>query len=154
MRERIIARVAIPARVSLVTLGVTDLPRSTAFYRALGWPLSSSSAEGVVSFFDTKGGLLALFPEDDLAEDAGMTATHSGFRGVALAVNLESPQEVDRAFEQVRAAGGEIVKPPVPTEWGGYSGYFADPDGHLWEVAHNPAWPIGEDGRPQLPPTA
>jgi catechol 2,3-dioxygenase-like lactoylglutathione lyase family enzyme len=144
---------AVPARVSLVTLGVTDLARSTAFYEALGWRRSSASVDGVVGFFDTAGGLLALWGEDALAEDAGQeaAAAPAAFRGVALAINLESPERVDAAFEEIRSAGGEIVKPPQPTDWGGYSGYFADPDGHLWEVAHNPSWPIGADGRPQLP---
>ena len=78
-------------------------------------------------------------------------ARQAGFRGVALAINLESRDLVDACFEEVRAIGGEVVKPPHATDWGGYSGYFADPDGHLWEVAHNPSWPIGADGRPALP---
>lgn len=142
----------IPPRVSLVTLGVRDVARSTAFYQALGWPLSPASVPGVVSFFNTAGGLLGLYGHDALAEDAGLEpAPPPRFRGASLAVNLEGRAEVDRAFEQASAAGGEIVKPPKATEWGGYSGYFADPDGHLWEVAHNPAWPIGPDQRPELP---
>lgn len=143
----------IPARLSLVTLGVRDVPASTEFYLALGWPLSSASQEGAVSFFDTAGGLLALYGASELAQDATVSGepTPAGFRGVTLAVNLESEAAVDEAFEQVRAAGGRVVKPPHRVAWGGYSGYFADPDNHLWEVAHNPGWPIGNDGRPQLP---
>ncbi len=142
----------IPARVSLTTLGVRDVRASTAFYQALGWPLSSASQEGDVSFFNTAGGVLALFGRSALAEDAHLPDNEvTGFRGTSLAINLESEKLVDEAFEQVRAAGGRILKPPERVFWGGYSGYFADPDDHVWEVAHNPGWPIGEDGRPQLP---
>ena len=143
---------SIPARISLATLGVRDLAASTAFYQSLGWPLSSASVPGEVSFFNTAGGLLGLFGAADLAEDAQLPlAEGMGFRGVALAINLESPALVDDAFAEVTAAGGTVVKAPIATAWGGYSGYFADPDGHVWEVAHNPGWPIGADGRPQLP---
>lgn len=143
---------SIPARVTLATLGVRDVAASTAFYLALGWPLSSSSVPGEVSFFNTAGGLLGLFGVADLAEDARLPiAAVTGFRGVTLAINLESPALVDDAFADVTAAGGTVVKAPLATTWGGYSGYFADPDGHVWEVAHNPGWPIGPDGRPQLP---
>lgn len=144
---------SVPARVSLVTLGVVDVDRSTAFYQALGWPLSSSSVPGEVSFFRTAGGLLALFSAEELARDANLPDAPpvAGFRGVALAINLESPAEVDAAIAAAAAAGGTVLKPAVEVSWGGYSGYFADPDGHAWEVAHNPGWPIGADGRPTLP---
>jgi len=142
----------IPPRVSLVTLGVSDVARSTAFYEALGWPRSPASVEGEVSFFDTAGGLLALWGEAALAHDAQVGEPPTlGFRGVSVAINLETPEQVDEAFERVGAAGGEIVKPPERADWGGYVGYFRDPDGHLWEIAHNPGWPIGADGRPRLP---
>ena len=142
---------AVPARVSLITLGVVDLNRSTDFYRALGWPLSSASV-GTVSFFRTGGAVLALWGRDDLAADAGVDAvTTSGFRAVALAINLEAPEDVDAALRQAVAAGGRLVRPAHTGDWGGDSGYFADPDGHLWEVAYNPFWPIGLDGRPILP---
>ena len=142
----------VPARVSLVTLGVADVRRSTAFYRALGWPVSSASAEGEVTFVRTAGAVLALWSEGELAADAGASAgERSAFRGVALALNLASRDEVDEALEQMTSAGGTVVKPPVATPWGGYSGYAADPDGHLWEVAHNPGWPLGPDGLPVLP---
>jgi len=142
----------IPPRVSLVTLGVSDLARSTAFYEALGWQRSSASVEGVVSFFGAAGAILALWGHDDIAQDARVPAQPPPvFRGVALAINLETSPAVDEAFAQVQAAGGDVVKPPERTDWGGYAGYFRDPDGHLWEVAHHPGWPIGPNGTPQLP---
>jgi len=142
----------VPARVSLVTLGVRDVARSTRFYQALGWHLSSASVPGEVSFFNTAGGLLAIWGEKDLAEDAGIPAKpSSGHGGRALAINLESREEVDSALASAAAAGAQILKPGHETDWGGYTSYFADPDGHLWEVAYNPGWPIGSDGRPALP---
>jgi predicted lactoylglutathione lyase len=143
----------VPARVSLVTLGVSDVARATAFYEALGWERSPASVEGDVSFFKTAGGILALWGQDDMAQDAQLPQAVGAqtFRGVSLAINVETPADVDRAFEQVEAAGGAIVKQPQRTEWGGYIGYFRDPDGHLWEIAHNPSWPIGADGVPRLP---
>jgi len=142
----------VPARISLVTLGVADVARATAFYQALGWPLSPSSAEGEVSFFRTAGGLLGLFGAADLAADASAQAPPAtGFRGVTLAINVADPQEVDAALAAAVAAGGTLQQPARTTEWGGYSGYFADPDGHAWEVAHNPFWPLGPDGLPILP---
>jgi hypothetical protein len=137
-------------RISLVTLGVTDLARSTAFYQALGWPLSGSSQDGV-SFFRTAGALLALFPTAELAADAQLPApTGTGFRGVALAVNLGSEAEVDEAIATAAAAGATVLKQPQKVFWGGYSSYFADPDGHVWEVAYNPFWPLDEKGLPVL----
>jgi uncharacterized protein len=142
----------VPARVSLVTLGVKDVPRSTAFYVALGWPLSSASITGDVSFFKTSGGLLALWSEDSLAGDAGLPGPPSADRrGQALAINVESREEVDSALAAAVAAGATLTRAALETDWGGYNGYFADLDGHLWEVAHNPFWPIGEDDRPALP---
>jgi catechol 2,3-dioxygenase-like lactoylglutathione lyase family enzyme len=142
----------IPARLSLVTLGVKDVARSTAFYAALGWPLSSASVPGDVSFFKTAGGFLAIWGEDNLAEDAGFAApTATDRRDHALAINVESREGVDAALAVAAAAGARITRPAQATDWGGYNGYFADPDGHLWEVAHNPFWPIGADGRPILP---
>ena len=141
----------VPARVSLVTLGVADVARSTAFYVALGRHLSSASVPGEVSFFNTAGGLLAIWDDDSLAADAGVATTPGqGHRG-ALAINLESREEVDSAMVTALAAGATITRPALETDWGGYNGYFADPDGHLWEVAHNPFWPIGPDDRPTLP---
>jgi catechol 2,3-dioxygenase-like lactoylglutathione lyase family enzyme len=142
----------IPARVNVVTLGVTDLERATAFYSALGWPLSPSSVAGEVSFFGIGGCVLALFGHDALAEDAGVArAEPPGFRAVSLAVNVGTPAEVDAALAVAEAAGGRITKPGQPVFWGGYNGYFADPDGHLWEVAHNPHWPLDDAGVVHLP---
>jgi hypothetical protein len=143
---------AVPARISLVTLGVADVTTSTTFYQALGWQLSSASVLGEVSFFRTAGAILAVFGDTDLEADAGTSpSTSSGFRGVALAINCASVKEVDDAFTTVRAAGGRILREPRPTDWGGYSGYFADPDGHAFEVAHNPGFPLDDNGLPILP---
>ncbi|HEV7203666.1 MAG TPA: VOC family protein [Jatrophihabitans sp.] len=142
----------IPAAISLVTLGVADVAAATAFYQSLGFELSTNSVEGEVSFFKTAGGLLGLYGAEDLRVDANAeTSVPAGaFRGVTLAVNVASDDVVDASLQVAAAAGAAIVKPAQATEWGGYHGYFADPDGHLWEVAHNPFWPIGPDGRPQL----
>jgi len=142
-----------PAVVGLVTLGVRDVPAATAFYEALGFPKSSASVPGVVTFFRTAGGLLGLYGADDLRTDAhaDTSAVPGAFRGVTLAVNVASQQAVDDTLASAAAAGARIAKPAQPTEWGGYHGYFVDPDGHYWEVAHNPFWPLGPDGVPQLP---
>jgi uncharacterized protein len=145
---------AVPARVSLVTLGVVDVERATAFYRALGWQISPASVAGEVSFFHTDGGLLALWDLAALTAETGQTpeaTSGGGFRHTMLALNLDSPEDVDAVLEEVVAAGARIVKAPSTTEWGGYSGCFADLDGHLWEVAYNPDFPLGPDGRPALP---
>ena len=145
---------SVPAVVSLITLGVSDVAASTEFYRALGFETSSASVPGEVSFFRTAGALLGLYGADDLRQRrAGRepAAAAGGFRGVSLAVNVASNDAVDSALASAQAAGARIVKPAQATEWGGYHGYFADPDGHLWEVAHNPFWPIGAHGVPELP---
>jgi len=145
---------AVPARVSLVTLGVADVERATAFYLALGWQLSPASVAGEVSFFHTDGGLLALWDLAALTAETGQTpdtTSGQGFRHTMLALNLDSPEDVDAVLEEVVAAGARTVKAPSTTEWGGYSGCFADLDGHLWEVAYNPDFPLGPDGRPTLP---
>jgi catechol 2,3-dioxygenase-like lactoylglutathione lyase family enzyme len=144
---------SVPAVISLVTLGVRDVAASTRFYRDLGFELSSASVEGEVSFFRTAGGLLALWGADDLRRDAAAETTPEpgAFRGFSLAINVESAAAVDSALAHAVAAGAQIARPAEATEWGGYNGYFADPDGHLWEVAHNPFWPIGPNGVPQLP---
>ena len=129
-------------RISMITLGVRDLAASIAFYeKGLGLP-----REGVdenVAFFSLNGTWLGLYGHDALAEDAAVPADSSGFKGVALAHNLNSEAEVDAQLAQAEAAGATITKPAQKTFWGGYSGYFADPDGHLWEVAHNPFSWIG-----------
>jgi hypothetical protein len=142
----------IPAVVSLITLGVRDVAAATRFYTALGFPLSSASVPGEVSFFRTAGGLLAVWGAEALAVDAGVTpGAADGFRGVSLAINVASRADVDAAIETARNAGAHVLTPPRETDWGGYNAYFADPDGHAWEVAHNPFWPLGADGVPQLP---
>ncbi|MEE1821742.1 VOC family protein [Streptomyces sp. BE20] len=140
-----------PARISIVTLGVTDLDESARFYEALGWRRSSVSSPEIV-WFRTADSVLGLFPHDELAADAGVPAGgEPSFRGVTLAVHLESPAQVGAALERAAAAGATVVKPPAPTSWGGYSCYFEDPDGHLWELAHNPFFPIAEGGSLDLP---
>lgn len=143
----------VPARVSLVTLGVADVAASTAFYQALGWPLSSSSVPGVVSFFKTAGAVLALWGAEELRADAGLPpgGTTTDLRDVALAINCASREEVDDAIATAAAAGGSVLKPATTTEWGGYSGYVADLDGHAIEIAHNPGWPLDNAGLPVLP---
>jgi len=142
---------AIPARIHLVTLGVSDLARSTAFYEALGWRRSPASAEGV-SFFLTGGAILSLFGFRDLADDAHLPASdRPATGGVALAINVRSEAEVDAALADAERAGATILKPAQRVFWGGYSGYFADPDGHAWEVAYNPFFPFAADGSLDLP---
>ncbi|MDQ3812396.1 MAG: VOC family protein [Armatimonadota bacterium] len=124
-------------RISLITLGVFDLARSTAFYRdGLGLP-TTGDFEGV-TFFKLKGTWLALYPREDLAADARVSSEGSGFSGFTLAHNVQSKDEVDAVLQQAEKAGAKILKPAQDTDWGGYSGYFADPDGYLWEVAWNP----------------
>jgi hypothetical protein len=143
---------AVPARVSLITLGANDVAASTRFYQALGWPLSSASVPGEVSFFRTAGGLLAIWGIEALADDAAVDADSGRVHSSSsLAINLESREEVDAALAIAVAAGAHIAREAKATDWGGYNGYFTDPDGHLWEVAYNPFWPIGSDARPTLP---
>jgi catechol 2,3-dioxygenase-like lactoylglutathione lyase family enzyme len=135
-------------RVSLVTLGVADFARAKACYEdVLGWR-AQPSPPGVV-FFDLSGVVLALFPHADLAQDMMLAkpTLSGGYEGFTLAHNLRSTQEVDELFTHLARHGVTIVKPPQRTDWGGYSGYFADPDGHKWEVAHNPFWTVRDDGR-------
>jgi hypothetical protein len=138
-------------RLSLVTLGVADIARSRAFYEALGFRASTDSNDGV-TFFDAGGVVLALFGRAALAGDAGVDDAGSGFSGVSLAHNVASDAEVDRTLAHAVASGARLVKAGQRTFWGGYSGYYADPDGHLWEVAHNPFWPLDESGAVKLPP--
>jgi catechol 2,3-dioxygenase-like lactoylglutathione lyase family enzyme len=138
-------------RLTLVTLGVEDLDRAIAFYRdVIGW--SPASTDDGVAFFDLDGTILALWPHRDLAADSGLPHDGLGrYHGFALAHNARSREEVDAIFASLRAHGVDVAKPPVETDWGGYSGYFTDPDGHYWEVAHNPFWPLREDGRIAFP---
>jgi uncharacterized protein len=131
-------------RVSLITLGTRDLGRARRFYEALGWRTGAAPDDDVV-FFQAGDMVLALWDRERLAEDSGV-ADDGGWGGVTLALNLGSPPEVDAAIEEARAAGAEIACEPAETFWGGYSGVFVDPDGHPWEVAHNPHWTIDDDG--------
>ena len=138
-------------RVSLITLGVGDLGRSKEFYRKLGFKASSVGGDQVV--FMQAGALgLCLFPRESLACDADVPAEGSGFRAVALAHNVREKDEVDAVMAEAIGAGGEIVKPAQEASWGGRSGYFVDPDGHLWEVAWNPHFPLAPDGALTIPP--
>ncbi|MBK0400452.1 VOC family protein [Limibaculum sp. M0105] len=137
-------------RFTLVTLGVQDLEKCTRFYERLGWRRSVRAAEGV-SFFQCGGCALALYPRADLAREAGIAPGGDGFGGFAIAYNTRSRDEVDAVLKEVRSAGGEIVKPAEEAFWGGYSGYFRDPDGNLWEVAWNPGFPLDENGVVRLP---
>lgn len=143
----------VPPVISLVTLGVRDVVASTRFYEQLGFPKSSASVEGDVSFFHTAGGLLAVWGDEDLQQDAGAgdLVQPGTFRAVALAINVDSEQAVDAALAAAEQAGARIVKPAEATDWGGYQGYFTDPDEHHWEVAYNPFWPLGTNGLPRLP---
>jgi len=137
-------------RLSIITLGVTDLKRSREFYKRLGWRQSMAKSEGIV-FFQAGGMALALFPRDELAKDANVSAAGHGFAGMSLAYNARSQGEVDNVLGEAAAAGAKLLKPAQKAFWGGYSGYFSDPDGFLWEVAWNPFFPIAEDGSLKLP---
>lgn len=139
------------SRITMITLGVADVAVSTAFYQRLGFRRSLASNDNV-TFFHMNGTVLGLFGRDALAADAGREPTaRQGFEGVSLAHNLGSPEEVDAIWKFAVDCGAEPVKKPHKVFWGGYSGYFADPDGHLWELAHNPFMPLGEDGHMILP---
>ena len=136
-------------RVSLVTLGVTDLPRARRFYEQLGW--QGQEVEETV-FFQTGAGGLVLWGRDKLASDCGVTDdSQEGFGGVALAQNVRSRAEVDDVIAAAALAGATVTKRPTETFYGGYAGCFADPDGHVWEIAHNPGFPIAEDGSITIP---
>jgi catechol 2,3-dioxygenase-like lactoylglutathione lyase family enzyme len=136
-------------RVSLVTLGVRDLARARAFYEALGWATRAEPGDDVV-FFRAGGMVVALWDRSRLAEDSGVEDA-GGWGGVTFAHNVRSPEEVDAVTEEARRAGANVVREPAETFWGGYSAAFTDPDGHPWEVAHNPHWTIRADGSIELP---
>jgi catechol 2,3-dioxygenase-like lactoylglutathione lyase family enzyme len=135
-------------RVSLVTLGVANVPAARAFYEALGW--TRTAGDDDVAFFQSGGMVFALWGRNQLAADSGVTDS-GGWGGVTLAHNVRSPAEVDAVLAQAKAAGADIARPGGETFWGGYSGIFVDPDGHPWEVAFNPGWPLREDGSVDLP---
>jgi len=135
-------------RISLITLGVDDLPRARAFYAALGW--HGQEAEETV-FFQAGGMALVLWSRRRLADDSGVPGTGEGFDGVTLAQNVRSAAEVDEIVEQARAAGATVTRPPATTFYGGYAGVFLDPDGHAWEIAVNPGFTLADDGTLTLP---
>jgi uncharacterized protein len=132
-------------RISLITLGVEDVARATAFYERLGWKKSSASQDAV-TFIKLKGTVLGLFSRESLAEDAHVENTAKGFSGITLAHNVTSERGVDAVYKFALSCGATAVKAPEKVFWGGYSGYFADPDGHLWEVAYNPFFPLDQEG--------
>lgn len=141
--------------VTLITLGTRRLEEATAFYEALGWTRSTDSVDGQVSFLVGGAVVLGLFGWEDLAEDATVpTQDVPGFRGSSLAANQPDREAVDAFMARAEQAGATIVKAPHEVFWGGYSGYFTDLDGHLWEVAHNPGWTLTSDGRAVLPVAA
>ena len=140
-------------RVSLITLGVADLERAGAYYAALGWQKAPESQPGI-AFYQLQGQVLGLFPLAKLAKDQGREGAELGFGATTLAHNLNSPKEVDAAFAEALAAGATALKAPEKVFWGGYSSYVADPDGHVWEFAHNPFFPLAGDGSLTLPSCA
>lgn len=135
-------------RMTLVTLGVQDLDRARTFYERLGWQAGLDVEETV--FFQAGCMIVALWGRDKLAADSGVTDA-GGWGGIALAHNVSSPDEVDHVIEEARAAGARISREPGRTSWGGYTGVFVDPEGHPWEVAHNPDFPLADDGSISLP---
>jgi uncharacterized protein len=139
-------------RVNLITLGVTDLARARGFYEALGWKTNAGPEDGV-AFFQAGEMVVALWDRAKLAEDSCVEDS-PGWGGVTLAVNFTTPGEVDLITEEARAAGATIGREPAETFWGGYSAVFIDPDGHPWEVAHNPHWEVAQDGGVRLGPAA
>jgi catechol 2,3-dioxygenase-like lactoylglutathione lyase family enzyme len=136
-------------RISIVTLGVADMPRMRTFYEAMGFR-ASGPGDGV-TFFQAGGSILALFGRKDLAEDAHVENSMPGFSGISLAYCARSEAEVDAVIAEAVQAGGKMLKPGQTVFWGGYSGYFADPEGNLWEVAHNPFFPLDAQGNIKLP---
>ncbi len=149
----------IPAHFTIVTLGVSDLARSVAFYQAMGWEKRGDEADGIC-WFRTGGCWVGLFGYDALSADIGLTAkgqpaipaSQPTYRGITLAINVNSEAEVDSSLEHAVHVGGRLLKPATRMEWGGYSGYFADPDGHVWEVAHAPGFPVDAQGRIDIDP--
>ena len=135
-------------RVSLITLGVRDLGRARRFYEALGWKTGAAPDDDVV-FFRSSGAILALWGREQLAEDSAVEDS-GGWGGITPAHNVRSPEEVEAVLAEAVAAGGTIGRPGAATFWGGYSGVFVDPEGHAWEVAHNPHWTLREDGSVDL----
>jgi uncharacterized protein len=146
----VVRLVPVEQRLSLITLGVSDLARSRAFYEGLGWTVGAAPDDEVV-FFQAGGLVVALWDRAKLAEDSAVDDAPE-WGGITLAHNVRSPAEVDSVIEEARTAGATIGREPGETSWGGYTGIFIDPDGHPWEVAHNPHWEIGPDGSVELNP--
>lgn len=139
------------ARINIVTLGVSNIQRSRKFYEeGLGFKVSTASQDDVV-FFHMNGTILALYPRASLAEDGQIKDEGLGFAGITLAQNVREKQDVAKILEQAERAGAKITKPAQDVFWGGHSGYFSDPDGHLWEIAWNPHFPLKKDGHVDLP---
>lgn len=136
--------------ITLVTLGVADMPRARAFYAALGWEEAAGSSDDV-TFLRGAGTALALWSRESLADDSGVENDAGGWGGITLAHNVGSPAEVDAVLAEAGAAGGRLVRAGGEAFWGGYTGVFADPDDHRWEVAHNPFWPLDAAGHAVLP---
>jgi predicted lactoylglutathione lyase len=145
-----VVTVGMERRVSLITLGYDDFERARRFYAALGW--AGESPDGEVVFIQAGSMVLALWDRAKLAVDSTVV-DGAGWGGVTLAHNVRSPEEVDEVLALAEAAGASIGRPGTPTGWGGYSGIFVDPDGHPWEIAHNPTWTLGPDGSVSLPPS-
>lgn len=139
------------ARINIVGLGVADLEKATAFYEKLGFVKSETASQPTISFFKAGGAVLSLYGAEALAEDACARDHWTGQGGITVAQNLESEKAVDDFMALAATAGAKILKPAAKTFWGGYGGYFADLDGHVWEVAHNPFIPIANDGTLTLP---
>jgi len=146
-----LAGMGIAANFVIVTLGVSDVARAASFYRELGWEQHGDPGAGIL-WFRTSGTWIGLYGSADLAADAGLEPLPlPDYRGVSLALNLPDETAVDLALRDAVAAGARLVKPATRAEWGGYSGYFADPDGHLWEVCFNPGFPLASDGTIEIP---
>lgn len=139
-----------PLRLSLVTLGVEDLARAIRFYETMGLQRRMKQAEGV-AFFEAGGAVISLFIRQDLAKDANVENSNPGFSGVALAYNVATEAEVELVLEAAKAAGAKILKPAQRAFWGGFYGHFADPEGHIWEVTHNPGFSFDERGALVVP---
>jgi predicted lactoylglutathione lyase len=141
----------VPAPVSLSTRAVSDVAKATAFYELLGFVLSKGASQAEVSFFQAGPLALALWGRKEQIKDAGAGDMWTGNGGIVVAQNVGSEAEVDAMMARAESAGARILKPATKNFWGGYNGYFADPDGHVWEIAHNPFWQLDKDGRVTLP---
>lgn len=137
-------------RISVLTLGVADVERSRAFYEAMGWSVGASPGPGI-HFFQAGGIVVGVWGRTQLAEDSEVHDDAGGWGGMTIAHNVGSPAQVDAVLAEAASAGGTVLRPGAPTFWGGYNGVFADPDGHRWEIAHNPYWPLADDGSVRLP---